>query len=72
MIHGDETIYFRLHQEMQNSLDKSLFMRHSDLTSVDLKIRLDFLRDFKNVTKLLNEEDEIEFVTCLEHDRAHN
>ena len=48
MINGDESYFSKLHNESMSSMDKSIFMRHGDIDDVDFKIRLDFLRDFKN------------------------
>ena len=61
MINGDESYFSKLHNESMSSMDKSIFMRHGDIDDVDFKIRLDFLRDFKNKLQLLSEEDEILF-----------
>ena len=43
-------------------------MRHGDIDTVDFKIRIDFLRDFKNKLGLLSTEDEVLYAECLERD----
>ena len=45
-----------------------MFMRHGDIEDIDFKIRLDFLRDFKNKLSLLSCEDEVVFREQLERD----
>ena len=45
-------------------------MRHGDIDDVDFKIRLDFLRDFKNKLGLLTDEDEVIFREMLERDQT--
>ena len=52
------------------TLDESMFMRHGDIDDVDFKIRLDFLRDFKNKLGLLTCEDEVIFREMLERDQT--
>ena len=47
-----------------------MFMRHGDIDNVDFKIRLDFLRDFKNKLHLLTSEDEVVFREMLERDQT--
>ena len=49
-------------------MDTSVFMRHGDIDYVDFKIRIDFLRDFKNKLGLLTTEDEVLYSECLERD----
>ena len=49
-------------------MDQSVFLRHGDIDDVDFKIRLDFLRDFKNKLGLLSQDDEIVFREQLERD----
>ena len=49
-------------------MDNSVFMRHGDIDEVDFKVRIDFLRDFKNKLGLLTEEDEVTFREQLERD----
>ena len=41
--------------------DSSVFLRHGDIDDVDFKIRIDFLRDFKNLLGLLDADDEVLF-----------
>ena len=68
LINGDDSYYSKLQNETVQSLDQSVFLRHSDIDDVDFKIRLDFLRDFKNKLGLLNKHDEIVFREQLERD----
>ena len=50
------------------TIDHSVFLRHGDIDDVDFKIRIDFLRDFKNKMSLLTIEEEILFREELERD----
>ena len=68
LINGDDSYYSKLQNETVQSLDQSVFLRHSDIDDVDFKIRLDFLRDFKNKLGLLSKHDEIVFREQLERD----
>ena len=45
-----------------------MFLRHGDIDDVDFKIRIDFLRDFKNLLGLLDADDEVLFREQLERD----
>lgn len=69
-INGDDTMYSQMQNETISTLDESMFMRHGDIDNVDFKIRLDFLRDFKNKLHLLTSEDEVVFREMLERDQT--
>lgn len=43
-------------------------MRHGDIDDIVFKVKLDFIRDFRNVLGLLSDEDSIEFMDQLERD----
>jgi hypothetical protein len=45
-------------------------MRHGDIDDVEFKIRLDFIRDFRNVLNLLTKEDEVSFIEQLARDKT--
>lgn len=47
-----------------------MFMRHGDIDDVEFKVRLDFLRDFKNKLQLLTSEDEVVYREMLERDQT--
>ena len=59
-----------MHNESVSSLDQTIFMRHGDIDDVELKVRLDFIRDFRNLLKLLSKEDEVVFIEQLERDKT--
>jgi hypothetical protein len=45
-----------------NNLDNVSFMRHGDIDEQTFRIKLDFIRDFRNVLGLLSIDDSIEFM----------
>ena len=51
-----------------NQLDNVSFLRHGDIDDQVFKVKLDFIRDFRNVLGLLSMEDSIEFMEQLERD----
>ena len=61
-IDGDDTYYSNLQNETLNSLDQTSFLRHGDISGVDFKVQMNFIRDFKNCLQLITKEEEIIFV----------
>ena len=43
-------------------------MRHGDISEVDFKVQLNFIRDFKNILQLISKDEGITFVEQLERD----
>ncbi len=68
LINGDDSYYSKMQNDTLSTLDSSMFMRHGDIEDIDFKIRLDFLRDFKNKLSLLSREDEVVYREQLERD----
>ena len=68
LINGDDSYFSRMQNETLSTKDTSLFMRHGDIDTIDFKVRIDFLRDFKNKLGLLSTEDEVLYSECLERD----
>lgn len=51
-----------------NQLDSVSFLRHGDIDEQSFRIKLDFIRDFRNVLGLLPVEDSILYMESLERD----
>lgn len=68
LIDGDDTYHSKLYNETLNSLDQTTFLRHGDISDVDFKVQLNFIRDFKNLLELITKDEEIIFVEQLERD----
>ena len=51
-----------------NQLDNVSFLRHGDIDEQTFRVKLDFIRDFRNVLGLLPTEDSILFMESLERD----
>ena len=49
-------------------MDPAIFMKHGDIDDQDVKIKLEFIRDFRNVLGLLSDIEESEYVDQLERD----
>ena len=45
-------------------------MRHGDIDDINVRVKLEFIRDFKNKLRLLSEEDECVYVDQLERDSS--
>ena len=65
---GDETYFSRMQSQTVNQLDNVSFLRHGDIDEQTFRIKLDFVRDFRNVLNLLSVEDSIDYMECLERD----
>ena len=65
---GEDTYFSRTQAQSVNQLDNVSFLRHGDIDEQIFGIKLDFIRDFRNVLGLLSSNDSIEFMEQLERD----
>ena len=67
IVDGSATYLNAVNNQAVNYKDPEVFMRHADIKEV-FRIKIDFLRDFKNCLKLLSDSDYFSYVEQLESD----